>query len=84
MSRTIEVLAEVNLCDLDTEDLLDELKARNALPNEDELAVVNKLIKRLRDLGCPQEIINQLEEWEREPIVDLFKLKVWKEACGVS
>lgn len=80
----IDALVNIDLDQIPTRDLIEELKSRRAFEKNE---VVNmdsyELIEQLESLGCPQRIINQLEEWDREPVADVRKLREWEKSCGV-
>jgi hypothetical protein len=66
---------------LDTEDLLQELSDR-AYTNQFSKVRLDVLIKTLAGFGCPGELVQQLLEWEREPVPTAFKLARWIESCS--
>lgn len=42
------------------------------------------LIKSLKHFGCPESFIQQLLEWDKEPIPTPAKLEKWRASCAVS
>jgi hypothetical protein len=79
------VQAEIELDDLDDDDLIDELERRGYLVSDKEdgkVSCVNHAINVLKDNGVPQEIIDQLSEWAREPIANMMALESWVHARG--
>lgn len=77
---------EINLTDIDTTDLVDELKRRRNSKETDYLddMTLAAAIRRLKALNCPETIIEQLEDWQRQPLSNLSTLQQWREACQVT
>lgn len=48
---------------------------------EKEGELIRGILYSLRMLGCPSIIINQLEEWQKEPVINIQKLQQWVEFC---
>lgn len=68
--------------ELNTADLIHELAQRRY--EEIIQCPTDRLIVALEHLGCPQTIISQLKDWDKEPIVTESKLKQWLLMCGVA
>lgn len=83
MIKKVSVEAEVDLNEFSDNELLKELKERGKWHNG-TVITVKTAIRGLEDAGVPQEIIEQLKDWERQPIVDSLKLKYWLELCGLT
>lgn len=66
--------------ELDTRDLVEELSRRST----DAFARVplDRLIDALGRLGCPVALIEELREWERQPIPTKVKLEQWIVLCA--
>ena len=76
------VYVEVDLSDITTSDLIDELHRRKKLGKNDLMDMSPEgLIDMLEHLGCPQPIIKEVETWARQPVANVHKLMQWKEAC---
>jgi hypothetical protein len=67
--------------DLDTNDLLKELSLRAYSINFHSLPL-KTLLEGLKQYHCPSSLMNQLLDWEREPVPTLKKLEDWLSACG--
>jgi hypothetical protein len=79
------ICVEVDIGEFTTGELINELRHRHTLKRDDLVDLSPKaIIGMLEEFGCPQSIIKQLEEWERQPITDIRKLVAWKELCGVT
>jgi len=87
----IRVSAEIDLEDVfddcDDEDLLREV-ARRGFKVKDSTGVVmfegasvNEAIGYLKENGCPQELVEQLAAWAREPIATTDALNRWLHAA---
>lgn len=74
MNRYISVDVEVNLSDIDISDLIDELKERGA---GDEIPL-RKIITTLKERGCPEDLVNLLDEWASQPLLDNKKMEEWR------
>ena len=72
---TKEVDVEVRIDDIPTKELLAELKGRGVNLDSDYI------IETLEADGCPESILNPLMEWISSPVVDVLRLKQWKELC---
>jgi chorismate mutase len=83
MRKSVSVEAEVDLGEFSDGELLEELKERGKWHNG-TVITVKTAIGELRDAGLPRDILEQLEDWERQPIIDSLRLKNWLELCGVS
>lgn len=80
----MNVTVDVDLNQIDTGDLIEELRSRRAFHKEDIKHLDPwALIDQLKELGCPESIIGQLEEWDRLPVVGARELQQWKILCGV-
>ena len=81
----VSVQAEIELDDIDDDDMIDELERRGYLVSdkEDEKhKCVNHAINYLKENGVPQEIIDQLSEWARQPVADKKALESWIHSRG--
>ena len=79
------VCVDVDISEFNTGELIDELRRRHCLTRDDLIDLSPKqLIRMLEEFSCPQSIIKQLDEWERQPVITIQKLMLWKESCGVS
>ena len=74
---------EVNLHDIDTKYLIDELHTRKVAKDVYADFTTDEIITQLKHLGCPENIVRQVEEWARLPINNLLMMKHWKELCEV-
>jgi len=74
---------EIDMSYIDTCDLIDELNTRKAPVALYSNLQVDAIIGRLQQLGCPEHIIEQLQEWARQPVANSLKLQQWKQLCGV-
>ena len=75
----------IDLGEVDVVDLIEELESRKGFEESTfSRLAAGDLIKRLKTLGCPQSIIEQLEEWDRLPVVGPRELREWKVFCEVS
>lgn len=65
--------------ELDTRDLLEELSRRDT----DDFARIplDRLIGALVKFGCPDNLIKELREWERQPTPTKAKLEKWLMSC---
>jgi len=79
----VHVDAEVDLTQISTRDLMQELGTRDDCPSE-QLAhwAIQGIITELAGRDCPTAILDSLEEWNRMPIADVLKLKRWCESCA--
>ena len=75
---------EIDTRDIDTADLIDELKRRDKNNEWCSDMMMNSVIARLKELKCPPTLIEQLQAWWREPFADGKKLMAWLDACGVN
>lgn len=81
----MDALVSIELNQIPTSDLIEELKSRKAFEREEAIYLdAASLIDVLENIGCPQSIIRQLEEWNAQPVADIRKLQRWRETCGVS
>jgi len=79
--ETDEVLSE-----LSTQELLEELEARNLNRSSAyTLAAtgsVTDAITVLRAAGMPCDLLQRVDEWAHEPVVTTETLERWLELCG--
>ena len=76
------VCVDIDLEDVRTSDLIDELHRRRKLDKNDLMDMSPEgLIDMLEHLGCPQSLIKEIEAWARQPVPNIHKLMAWKEAC---
>lgn len=79
----IDALVSIDLDQIPTQDLIDELKARKGFNREELLSMeAYALIDQLEAIGCPAHIVTQLNEWDSQPVNDRKMLEAWKEQCN--
>jgi len=79
------VCIDVDLEEIRTTDLIEELRRRRKLTKEDIMNLSPEgIVDILEELGCPQSIIKLVEDWARQPVADVHKLMRWNEACGTA
>ena len=74
---------EIDLRDIDTSDLVQELHNRKVSKDLYSDFSLGEIIRNLKALDCPSHIIEQVEAWSKEPLASPEKLIRWKELCGV-
>ena len=73
------VSVDVDLGEIDTHDLVRELRSRgDYLLTDGDLKAITRY---LHDSNCPDEIFKPLIRWLSEPVPTLSKLERWKELC---
>jgi len=71
------VWATLQLATLSTEELVDELERRRPAPRFRTVPDAYSLILQLRRLGCPDEIVARLYEWESTKPLMAHDLERW-------
>ena len=76
--KTVDVEIKISLSDIATDDLQRELNYRG----QNGYIGAKLLINKLEDQGCPREIIDQLWDWARHPVLTNSDLDRWKKFVG--
>ncbi len=68
----------VDFDNISDQELIDELVSRATYNKKLRL---DKVLTVLTQLGCPQELLDPIEEWNKIKVVNDIDLRNWKEAC---
>jgi len=66
----VETTVFVDLRDIEDDELLDELEDRKLLGTSS----IKEMVKELKLMNCPKDIIDRLEQWGEQPMVTEEKL----------
>ena len=71
-------LKKVDLDDISDQELIDELVSRATY---NKTMGLKKILEALTQLGCPQELLEPIKDWNKIKVVNDIDLRNWKEAC---
>ena len=69
---------KVDFGNISDQELIDELVSRATYNKKLRL---KKILEVLAQLGCPQELLESIKDWNKIKVVNDIDLRNWKEAC---
>ena len=79
----INAEVDIELSDIPTSDLLEELAFRKTYQKDWQTATqdleIDDLLDIFKRMGCPEELLAPVREWARQPLVDAKRLEQWRQ-----
>ena len=72
---------EVTLDDFDTQDLIEELEERGQYTGDKSWPAIRSW---LAGQGCPRDLLERLDAWQREPVANEARLRAWMASVAAA